>query len=215
MIERAVIFDLDGTLLDTLESLANCFNRVLTQNGFATHSVEAYRYFIGDGARVCMQRCLPSNIDERVIDRLLAQQQSDYHDNWRRDVTIYDGISECLDRLTASNVPLAVLTNKDHPFAVKCVEAFFNTDCFAAIQGFEGVIPHKPDPRGAQTLLKRLNLSADQVVLVGDTSVDIETATNANLRSIGALWGFREEQELREAGATHIIAHPLEILDLI
>lgn len=213
---KAVVFDLDGTLLNTLTSLAGCYNRVLGAAGYPTHPESAYRHFIGDGARKCVERCLPaSERDQKTIEYLLEQQQRDYAEHWQRDVSLYPGIEALLIELRSRELPLAVLSNKDHPFVQQCIGQFFPPNTFAAIQGFESKIPHKPDPSGAQAIVNRLNLASDEVVLVGDTAVDIATAKAASMLSVGVLWGFRDWQELTDAGADHIIRTPDQMLALL
>ncbi len=207
-----VIFDLDGTLLNTLESLARCFNRVLTQLSFPTHEVDAYRYFIGDGARQCVIRSLPETArDDKTVDHMLALQQQDYLQHWQDDVTIYDGVTPLLQSLNNGAYKLAVLSNKDDQFTQRCVKHFFPTGTFDLIHGAGPDIPHKPNPIGALSIAKHWGIAPQNLAFVGDTAMDIETAVRSNMLPIGVLWGFREKAELREAGASHFVAHPMEI----
>jgi phosphoglycolate phosphatase len=206
---KGLIFDLDGTLLNTLTSLANCYNRTLSAMGLPTHSVEDYRYFIGDGARQCVRRCLPEHDrTEQTIAETLHRQQMDYQTNWRKDVERYPGITELLLQLSSRNFPMGVLSNKDHAFTQQCVTYFFPEIRFNKVLGFSSEIPHKPDPTGALVIARHLNLKPDEIALVGDTSIDIKTAMACGMTGIGALWGFRDEAELVDAGATCVITHP-------
>lgn len=212
---KALLFDLDGTLLNTLVSLSNCFNRALIEEGLPSHPIEAYQKFIGDGARQCVIRCLPENLrNDEVIDRVLARQQSDYQTNWQRDVSIYKGIETLLEELKTRQVPVAVLSNKDHPFVQHCIGHFFPANTFYAAQGFSQSVAHKPDPTGALQLVQLLGLKTSEVALLGDTAVDIKTARAAGLIGVGALWGFRDRDELTAAGADYVIDQPGDILSL-
>ncbi len=213
---RGAIFDLDGTLLDTLTSIAGAFNRSLTTLGLPTHPIDAYRHFIGDGVFKCAERCLPErHRTARNIDTLVGIQRQDYGENWRYDTAPYPGITELLNTLTADGVRLATLSNKDHPFAVQCIDHFFPGDTFSEVVGYSETVPHKPDPTGTQLILDRWHLPADDCVFVGDTSVDIATAKACNTLSVGVLWGFRDRQELQQAGADYIISSPQELNQII
>ncbi|MFT5561754.1 MAG: phosphoglycolate phosphatase [Candidatus Azotimanducaceae bacterium] len=211
---KALLFDLDGTLLDTLTSLANCFNRVLTVAGYPTHPVQAYRHFIGDGARQCVIRCLPEQVqDEKTIDHVLQLQQADYRLSWQQDVELYSGIETLLAELKARGCKMAVLSNKDHGFVEQCIGHFFKPDTFVAVQGYSATIPHKPDAAGAKQLISQLGISASEIALLGDTAVDILTANAAEICSIGALWGFRDRLELESAGANYLVKTPQDVLE--
>jgi phosphoglycolate phosphatase len=209
---KGVIFDLDGTLLNTLASLANCYNRTLLAMGLPTHNVDAYRYFIGDGARQCVRRCLPEHErTQKTIDEVLRRQQLDYQSNWRKDVERYAGITDVLQQLSSQHIPMAVLSNKDHVFTEQCVDYFFPEIEFDQVLGFSSEVPHKPDPVGARFIARHLNLKPDQIALVGDTAMDIKTAVACGMTGIGALWGFRDRAELIDAGARCVISHPGQI----
>lgn len=212
---RGYIFDLDGTLLDTLASLAASYNRSLVKLGFPPHEVNAYRRFVGDGQRKCVERALPADAmnDENVLAMMQAQQD-DYTKTWREQAAPYPGVPEALAALKRRGAKLTVLSNKNHPFAVKCVEYFFPRIRFDAIQGFDDDVPHKPNPTGALRIAAKLGLKPAEIVFVGDTSTDILTAKACAMSSVGVLWGFRDATELNNAGATHIIDHPSELLDL-
>lgn len=206
----AYIFDLDGTLLDTLSSLAASYNRTLLAFGFPTHAEEKYRYFVGDGARVCARRCLPPEADDALVSEFLDVQLADYEDTWQTAAP-YPGVPALIDELTARGADLAVLSNKHHPFTVKCIEHFF-PDVFDVVQGYTGEHPHKPDPAGARDVCRRLGYDPQDVTFVGDTSTDIRTAVACGNRSVGVLWGFRTADELIEAGADRLIESPMELL---
>jgi len=215
---KAILFDLDGTLLNTLVSLANCFNRVLAAEGYPIHAVQAYRHFIGDGARQCVIRCLPEHVqDDETIDHVLGLQQADYRLSWQQDVELYKGIDALLADLQSRGLPMAVLSNKDHAFVERCIEHFFERDTFVAVQGYSPSVPHKPDPTGAKQLIAQLGkgspgIAPSNMALLGDTAVDIHTANAAEMCSIGALWGFRDREELEAAGANYLVNSPQDVL---
>ena len=210
----ALIFDLDGTLLDTLASLANSFNRSLGTLGMPTHPVNDYRYFIGDGLRNCVIRCLGNDATEQNIERLTEIQQADYRQTWRDGAVPYPGIESVLDVLGQDNVPMAVLSNKPHQFVVQIMDYFFPNTRFHPVMGHRPGYAHKPDPTTALLIADELDIKPSQVAFVGDTRADIETAVNAGMHPVGVLWGFREFTELESAGATDIIGSPHELLSL-
>ena len=211
-----LIFDLDGTLLNTLLSIANSFNRTLEQLGHPPHPVADYRYFIGDGARQCAIRCLPETATSGTeIEKTLDLQRADYRENWQNDVAIYPGIGELLAQLNQLSVPIAVLSNKDHSFTQQCIGHFFPNIDFGIVLGYSFDIPHKPNPIGALAIARRLNLRQSTIALVGDTAMDMQTAAACNMISIGVLWGFRDQAELLAAGARVLVSMPHEIMSLV
>ena len=210
---KGFIFDLDGTLLNTLQSLASSFNRALTELGFPTHAVQEYRYFIGDGQRKCVERILPHEAcTEANIVRMMQVQEADYSLSWREDAAPYDGILPLLEELHGAGTQLAVLSNKNHPFTVRCVEHFFGDIQFDRVLGFSAAVPHKPDPTGALTIAEELGLAPAEIAFVGDTRTDMATAVASGMTGVGVLWCFREQRELNDAGARHIIGHPSELI---
>ena len=212
---QAYIFDLDGTLLDTLESLANCYNRTLSKYGYPIHDVDAYRYFIGDGAEKCMKRCLPASSDTpEIVKQLLTAQREDYQQTWQELAAPYPGIVELLRSLVDRQVRFAVLSNKDQAFTESCVHHFLPDFKFDHVVGFSDTTPHKPDPAGAKKIASDWGIAPEQIAFVGDTSMDMETAVGSGMAAVGVLWGFRTKQELQDAGARHIVDSPEKILDL-
>lgn len=213
---RGCIFDLDGTLLNTLVSLANSFNRTLERLGYPTHPVDSYRYFIGDGLRRCVERCLPPGArDESNIEAVMTAQQADYELTWKHDAHPYDGMTELLAVLEDLDVPLGVLSNKNHSFTVRCVRHFFPATSFTAVVGHSTDVPHKPDPTGALEIARAMALPPGNIALIGDTATDVGTAAAAGMVAVGVSWGFRDCDELKNAGAQHIISHPSEVTALL
>jgi phosphoglycolate phosphatase len=213
---QAVIFDLDGTLLDTLADIADAVNRVLTANGYPQHPVEAYRWFVGDGSAMLVKRALPPNDRnaEKVHD-CLERFIADYNQNWHRNTAPYQGIIDLLVRLQARQLKLAVVTNKPHRFTGKMMAHYFPKTPFDPILGQREGVPKKPDPAQALAAAQQMQAAPRDCLFVGDSGVDIETARRAGMGAIGAGWGFRPPSELRDAGADHIIDHPMDVLSLL
>ncbi len=211
----AVVFDLDGTLLDTLEDLGDAVNRVLADHGFPAHPMDAYRYFVGDGSAVLIERALPESArGSDVYRECLASFMADYDRSWKVKTRLYDGISEMLDSLADLQVDMAVLSNKSHEFTVNCVRDLLSRWRFKAVFGLREDVPRKPDPAGAVEISRLLGADPDRMLYLGDTAIDMRTAVSAGMFPAGALWGFRTREELLENGARAIIAHPGELLRL-
>ena len=212
----AVLFDLDGTLLDTLRDIGEACNRVLTERGYPPHPIEAYRYLVGDGARVLWQRALPEG--QRVdatIDACLKDYIAEYARGWNVHTQPYEGVGEMLDALVERRLKLAVLSNKPHPFTVQCVDTFLARWQFHAVRGQSDAFPRKPDPASALDVARQLGTTPQRILYVGDTGTDMQTATAAGMFAVGVLWGFRQRGELEANGANRIIAHPRELRDLV
>ncbi|MBE9503966.1 MAG: HAD family hydrolase [Proteobacteria bacterium] len=213
---KAVIFDLDGTLLDTLEDIANSTNKVLNSNGFPTHPLNRYCNFAGSGLEVLINRVLPEGRrDEATIEKCVQGFREDYKQNWNIKTKPYDGIADLLDTLNDRKIKLAVLSNKPHDFTLQCVNDMLSNWHFERVQGLHEGLHPKPDPAGAQQIADFLKLSPGEILYVGDTDIDMETATAAGMFPCGVLWGFRSKKELEESGARALIEHPSEILNLL
>lgn len=210
---RAALFDLDGTLLDTLDDIADSMNRVLAANNHPTHTLDKYRYFVGDGARTLVTRTLPENKrTPRHIDTCLDQYRVDYGAHWKDKTRVYPGIPELLDGLVQRGLKITVLSNKPHDATVKCVEAFLPRWTFDIIRGQQDGTPHKPSPVGAQAVARRLGIPPAEFLYLGDTATDMQTARAAGMFPVGALWGFRPAQELADHGARILLARPEDAL---
>ncbi len=211
---KAVVFDMDGTLLDTLEDLADAMNRVLEARGLPVHPVDAYRFFVGSGAKNLVLRTLPADRPDLAAE-CLQDFLREYEANWTVKTRLYDGVAELLDALTARGIPMAVLTNKPQEFAELCMKAFLPAWDFALTLGQMPGVPVKPDPAGPRQVIRHLGVAPEEILYLGDTAVDMRTAVGAGMFPVGVTWGFRPEDELRASGAAVIIDHPMELLDLL
>jgi phosphoglycolate phosphatase len=213
---QAVVFDLDGTLLDTLEDIANSANSTMEKYGFPTHEVNSYRYFVGDGITMLISRVLPADKrNDDIITECVEVFRENYSRSWNSNTRMYDGIPELLDVLTAKHMKMAILSNKPDDFTKHCVHELLPNWRFEMILGQRDGIPQKPDPSGAHEIAENLGISPAQFFYLGDTAVDMKTAINTGMFPVGALWGFRPPDELREYGAKAMIERPMELLNYL
>jgi phosphoglycolate phosphatase len=213
---RAVVFDLDGTLLDTLADIASSANQVLRELGFPEHPQADYRTFVGEGVSVLMSRVLPEqHRDAATRDRALARFQEVYDQRWNIETELYPGIRTLLAELASRGLPMAVLSNKQQRFTEMCVEHFLSEWKFAPVFGMRPDVPRKPDPAGALEIAAALGVSPRECAYLGDTSTDMQTAKAAGMVAFGVAWGFRSITELREHGAQQILHHPCDLLRFV
>ena len=216
MAYRAILFDLDGTLLDTLDDLANAVNRTLGAHGFPEHAVDAYRYFVGDGARNLVVRVLPEERrDDATIEACLAGFRADYAENWAVATRPYDGVREMLDALAALGLKMAVLSNKPHDATLRCVSRLLPDWEFEVVLGQRENVPIKPDPAGAVEVADQLQIPPAEFLYLGDTATDMKTANAAGMFAVGALWGFRTREELERAGARAVLEASRDLLGIV
>lgn len=212
----AVLFDLDGTLLDTLEDIADAANRALARHSYPLHPVASFRYFVGEGARTLVERTLPEEArDTHTIDRLYAEFRGEYARNWKAKTRPYDGVPELLDGLVARGLKIAVLSNKPDDFTRRCVGELLGAWTFDAVLGHHDGIPPKPDPTGALRVAAALGVPPKRILLAGDSAIDMATAVAAGMFPVGVLWGFRTREELESSGARAVIEAPGELLALL
>ncbi|MBT8333799.1 MAG: HAD family hydrolase [Deltaproteobacteria bacterium] len=209
---QVVIFDLDGTLLNTLDDLADAANKMLRLHGFTPHPTDAYRTFVGDGLFVLIKRITPAHTSKEMLQSCMGVFQREYEGNWNNKTALYPEIDTMLNRLTELQVNIAILSNKPDNYTKKCVGEFLASHDFYPVFGQREHIERKPSPTGALEIAKKLNAAPRSCLFVGDSSVDMKTGNAAGMVSIGVSWGFRTESELLEAGAQHIIHHPLELV---
>ena len=213
--KRAVLFDLDGTLLDSLGDLANSMNTVLSEDGLPTHEVDAFRYFIGEGVSLLVQRSLPEDKrDPATAQDYLERYRDAYATRWHLSKP-FPGIPELLDKLQTRGVPLAVVSNKPEVFTKQCIQRLFPDWKWDCILGQSDALPRKPDAAMALHAAERLGVAPKNCLFVGDSDIDILTGVNAGMSAVGVSWGFRQEAELREAGMQHFLQKPADLLELI
>ena len=212
----AVLFDLDGTLLDTLDDLADSMNEVLAPRGAPVHERAAYRRFIGDGLEMLVRRALPEdqNDDATVVACMEAMRER-YAERWDRRSRPYPGVPGLLDALVERGVRLAVLSNKPHDFTCRMVERMLARWRFDPVLGSRPGVPRKPDPQVARAIAEQHGVAPSGWLYLGDTPIDVKTARAAGMTAVGATWGFRDAAELEEAGARHLIDHPRQLLELL
>ncbi len=213
---RACIFDLDGTLMNTIGTITHYLNAALGAHGFAPFGEERVKYFVGNGARLLVERALTAHgaLTEENFAAVFATYNELYNAAPNEGSAPYDGVLALLEGLAERGVRVGVLSNKPD-FATRAVVASFFGDRVAAAHGGREGIPLKPAPDGVFEILRELEAAAADCLYIGDTAVDMETGRAAGIPTVGVLWGFRTREELETADATHIIAHPAELLDLI
>lgn len=207
----SVIFDLDGTLLDTLFDLAATCNDVLAAQHFPTHPMQAYKTFVGDGLHALMQKITPADADEEVIKKCCVLFTRRYSRNWKRNSCPYAGINDMLSALQKHGLMLAVLSNKPHEFTKLFVDHFFSPGLFSIVYGQRDGFPKKPDPSVALDIAAKFGTRPGETLFVGDSGVDIMTGKAAYMVTAGVSWGFRSVQELNEHKADIIVHNPLEL----
>lgn len=214
---KACIFDLDGTLTNTLESLTYSVNQTLIELGLREITKEQCRMFIGDGARCLMERALAAAGDTELV---LAEQAMEvygriFQKNCTYQVTLYEGMAEMVQALREEGIQLNVLSNKPHAQAVKVVDTFFEAGTFAHVQGQIEGVPRKPNPKAVFMIAEKLHISKEECLYIGDSDVDMKTGNAAGVDTVGVSWGFRSREVLKEHGATYIIDKPEELVNII
>lgn len=210
--KKLIIFDLDGTLLNTITDLGKACNFALEKMGFATHPIQAYAYMVGNGVRNLMKKA-QQDADEETIDRLLEYFKTYYNEHCLDTTKPYPGILELLENLKNHNVAVAVASNKYQEATTKIISGCFPEIKFVAVEGQIEGRNRKPDPSIIFSVLEKYPVSKKDVIYVGDSAVDIECAKRACVEAIGVSWGFRSAAELRRANADYVVSHPAEILD--
>ncbi len=210
---QAVLFDLDGTLADTLADLANATNAALAELGCPTHPVAAYRHMVGDGTRQLCLRALPAE-RQNLLDQTLKLMRQHYDAHCFDLTRLYNGIPELIQTLREQQRWLAVLSNKPDEFTKRMIAHYFPQGSFQAVRGQRAGVPLKPDPAAAREIAQQARIAPERWLYLGDTNTDMHTATAAQMYAVGVLWGFRDRQELLESGARQIISRPSELLEL-
>lgn len=220
---RAFLFDLDGTLLDTLADIGYACNTMLAAHGYPVHPDQAYRRMVGNGFGMLVRRALPPDAlaelraalpAEAAVDALVRETRAVYAEHLNDATRPYDGMPQALRELARRGMRLAVFSNKPDEYTRTLVEAHF-PGVFAVIRGARADTPLKPDPAGALAVMAALDAPAGQCFYVGDSDVDMHTARNAGMIGVGVGWGFRGLEEVRAAGAVRLVRHPLELPGLL
>ena len=217
MTYEAVIFDLDGTLLNSLKGIADAMNALLLRLGYPTHPEEAYKYFVGEGIRELVIRALPEDkVNTHDIDGLIKDYRELYETTWPEKSPPYAGIPELLDTLSQNNIKMGILSNKSDDFTKRMTTALLPGKTFAAVMGKRPGIPAKPDPTAALEIANIMGIAARKIIFMGDSGVDMKTAVRAGMLPMGVLWGFREKHELINSGAKQLLNRPEELgIDLL
>ncbi len=216
--KKTIIFDLDGTLIDSLEDIAVCMNQVLEELNLPIHKINDYKYFVGGGISVLVENSLNAlnrDITDELKEKVTQRFKEIYDQKLHLKTKPYDGIYELLDELKNLDFNIAILSNKPHEFTIAYANNLFSKYELKEIHGQKKDIPKKPDPIAAINIAKEFGTPCEKVYFVGDTMVDMQTAKNANMIAIGVLWGFRDEKELNENGADFLVNHPLDILKIV
>lgn len=215
--KQLVIFDLDGTLANTLISIATAANVTLEKHGFAPFEVDAYRYFVGNGAANLIRACLEKRgcQNQDIFDKVFATYQEIFEEYCMYQVEPYEGIRELLCRLQEMGIRMAVNTNKPQDRTLDVIYSLFGADVFDLLVGVSADRKRKPAPDGVFYILDKLQMKRENALYIGDTCIDMMTGKGAGLFTVGALWGFRDEKELRENHADAIVSHPLELLEYL
>jgi phosphoglycolate phosphatase len=212
--KKAVIFDLDGTLADTIQDIAEAVNRCLARRGLPEHSPELFKLMVGDGFRNLITRALPENLrNDGYIESMRAEAADDYAGRCLERSRAFPGIRELLGALAERGIALAVLSNKPDELTKKVIAGLFPTVDFAVVRGESPDFPRKPDPASALDSCARMGARPDETVYLGDSGVDMKTAKAAGFLALGARWGYRSEAELVEADA--LLEAPLDLLQYI
>jgi phosphoglycolate phosphatase len=213
---EAVLFDLDGTLLDTIADLTDSMNLALKRFGFPGHDVKACKMFVGDGVEMFAFRALPENSrDQGMVEKCAFLMRQEYRKRWAKKTRPYEGIPELLDALTRKNLKMAILSNKPDDATKEMVAELLAKWRFHPVAGAQRSMPKKPDPTLALEISLQLRVSPERFLYLGDTSTDMRTARAAGMFAVGVLWGFRSAEELMESGAHALVNYPTEVLALL
>lgn len=214
--KTAIIFDLDGTLLDTLSDLTDAMNSALESFGLPSHNEIFYKQAVGDGIHLLAKRSLPKQQrTEEMTHRLVETMRQVYSQNWNNKTQPYANIPELLSALQNRHLQSAILSNKPDEKTKQCIAHYFPKHAFSIVMGASDLYPLKPHPAAVIQILKLIQVEKEHCLYVGDTNTDMQTARNAGLTAVGVSWGFRDSAELKEHGADIIVDTPLDLLNYI
>lgn len=211
---KLAVFDLDGTLIDSLADIAEASNYALRKLNLPEYELSKYNYFVGDGVANLIQRILPDD-KQHLFNEALSLYNAYYNDHYTVKTYVYDGITEMLESLKKNGVTLAVASNKTDFFVENVIKNYFGDNLFSLVCGKSEGRAVKPDPEIVINIMNKLSAKPEECFMIGDTNIDIKTGKNAGIKTIGCLWGFRTLKELSEAGADFIAEKPDDILKFI
>ncbi len=213
---KAILFDLDGTLLNTLEDIAYSLNSVLEKHRLRTHPIFEFRHMVGDGRYELVRRAVPEHRDnDSLLERIVSEMDAEYSRCRHNKTHPYEGIDDMLRMCSRAGLAMCVLSNKKHEFTQEMVAYFFPTHSFEVVAGHRENIPLKPDPLAALSIADELGMKPDEFLYLGDTNTDMQTAVSSGMYPVGVLWGFRDRRELVESGARTILESPPDIQQLL
>lgn len=215
MKNKAIIFDLDGTLIDSLEDIAICMNQVLIELNLPHHELNDYKNFVGGGIDYLVNNALDENTSDEIKEEVTNRFKVVYDQKLHAKTKPYEGIYELLEELERLEYKIGILSNKPHEFTLAYANSLFSQFNISEIHGQKAHIEKKPDPTAAISIANSFETSCEDIYFVGDTQVDMKTAKNANMKAIGVLWGFRTKEDLEESGADYLVEKPLDILDIL
>lgn len=211
---KGVIFDLDGTLANSIEDIADSMNIVLTEKGFPTYDYDTYKTFVGRGLKSLVENALPDSVnDTPTIESCFNRLMSIYNENCIVKTCLYPGIAELLTELQKRNIKIGVFSNKANELTQKVVKVLLADWTLEMVIGADGDIPRKPNPKGAILISSKMRISTEEIMYVGDSGIDMQTAENASMYAAGVLWGFRDMEELLENGAKVLLENPMDLLN--
>ena len=213
--KKAIIFDLDGTLLDTLTDIMESVNNILSRYNFPTHTKHEYQYFLGNGIEALTKKAFPKNISTQEFNNYFQEVKQEYHSRQTLKTKPFEGITEMLRIFNKQGVKIAILSNKPDEFTKPTVAHFFENIKFEIVLGSRKNVARKPSPEAVLEILEALNVTAEECYFVGDSETDMQTGVNAGIEAIGVSWGFRTVKEMMDNGASRIIDEPEELLGII
>lgn len=211
---KLAIFDLDGTLINSLADIAEATNFAMRELGFPEHPVNNFNYMVGDGVKRLIERALPDD-KQHLFNKALILYNGYYNENYTAKTYVYEGVTEALKQLKSMGMKLAVASNKTHQFTENIINHYFGSNLFNSVYGKSEERPVKPDPSIVNVIMKDMNIEPSDAVMIGDTSIDIKTGKNAGIKTIGCTWGFRTLEELTSAEADFIAYTPEDIINFI
>lgn len=212
---KGAIFDLDGTLIDSIEDIADSMNTVLGENGFPEHDLKSYKIFVGNGIKTLVRRALPKDSAEETVERCFASMMTRYESFSDVKSAPYKGIPELLAELDDRGVKMAVLSNKADSITKRVIASLLPGTPFVNVEGLKDEATKKPNPANALKICENMGFRPDEIIYLGDTGIDMETAKRAGFYAVGVLWGFRGKDELISNGADTLISTPDEVLKLL